>query len=102
MARQNAIKIAQTRVPENSEVAMYSLLDWFGVIYHRQFPVAGRYILDAFVPALQLDIEVDGGINFYTARAAYDEGANVFVAGTSIFGKKDRVGAIKEILSSLK
>ena len=50
----------------------------------------------------KLDIEVDGGINSYTARIAYDSGANVFVAGTSIFGKKDRVAAIKEILGSLK
>ena len=50
----------------------------------------------------KLDIEVDGGINPYTARIAYDEGANVFVAGTSIFGKKDRVAAIKEILNALK
>ena len=50
----------------------------------------------------RLDIEVDGGINHYTARTAFDEGANVFVAGTSIFGEKDRVGAIKNILSSLK
>lgn len=50
----------------------------------------------------KLDIEVDGGINPYTARIAYDAGANVFVAGTSIFGKKDRVAAIREILGSLK
>ncbi len=50
----------------------------------------------------KLDIEVDGGINPYTTRAALDAGANVFVAGTSIFGKKDRVAAIKEILNSLK
>ena len=50
----------------------------------------------------KLDIEVDGGINPYTARVAYDAGANVFVAGTSIFGKKDRIAAIKEILNSLK
>ena len=50
----------------------------------------------------KLDIEVDGGINPYTARIAYDAGANVFVAGTSIFGKKDRVAAIKEILNSLR
>ncbi|MBI2541298.1 ribulose-phosphate 3-epimerase [Candidatus Woesearchaeota archaeon] len=49
-----------------------------------------------------LDIEVDGGINPYTARIAFDEGANVFVAGTSIFGKKDRVAAIKEIMDALK
>ena len=50
----------------------------------------------------RLDIEVDGGINPYTARIAYDEGANVFVAGTSIFGKTDRISAIKEILNGLR
>lgn len=50
----------------------------------------------------ELDIEVDGGINTYTARIAFEEGANVFVAGSSIFGKKDRIAAIKEILNSLK
>ena len=50
----------------------------------------------------RLDIEVDGGINPYTARLAFEAGANVFVAGTSVFGKKDRVAAIKEILNSLK
>jgi|SRR3989344_4709589 len=49
-----------------------------------------------------LDIEVDGGINPYTARTACDSGANVLVAGTSVFGKKDRVAAINEILGSLK
>ncbi|MBI3035594.1 ribulose-phosphate 3-epimerase [Candidatus Woesearchaeota archaeon] len=49
-----------------------------------------------------IDIEVDGGINPYTARIAFESGANVFVAGTSIFGKNDRVAAIKEILNSLK
>ena len=50
----------------------------------------------------KLDIEVDGGINPYTSRIAFEAGANVFVTGTSIFGKKDRVAAIKEILNSLK
>jgi len=48
-----------------------------------------------------LDIEVDGGINPYTASIALESGANVFVAGSAIFGKKDRVAAIKEILNSL-
>ena len=47
-------------------------------------------------------IEVDGGINPMTVRTAYDEGANVFVAGNAIFGQKDRIAAIKEILGSLK
>ncbi|HLC60824.1 MAG TPA: ribulose-phosphate 3-epimerase [Candidatus Nanoarchaeia archaeon] len=50
----------------------------------------------------KLDIEVDGGINPYTARAAYDSGANVFVAGNAIFGQKNRVKAINDILNSLR
>src|SRR5918911_275707 len=36
-----------------------------------------------------LDIEVDGGINPDTARIAIDHGANVLVAGTSIFHDDD-------------
>ena len=31
------------------------------------------------------DIEVDGGINAETARLSIENGANVLVAGTSIF-----------------
>ncbi|MBI2649987.1 ribulose-phosphate 3-epimerase [Candidatus Woesearchaeota archaeon] len=71
---------------------------------------AGQKFMQSIMPKVmelrklkpKLDIEVDGGINPVTARIAYDEGANVFVAGTSIFGKKDRAAAIKEILSALK
>jgi len=50
----------------------------------------------------KLDIEVDGGINSYTARLALEAGANIFVAGSSIFGKNDRKAAIKDIISSLR
>ena len=71
---------------------------------------AGQKFIESTMPKVNelrkmypnLDIEVDGGINPYTARAAFEAGANVFVAGSSIFGKKDRVSAIKEILNSLK
>jgi len=41
-----------------------------------------------------LDIEIDGGINPLTARAAVKAGANVLVAGTDIFGAADRRQAI--------
>ena len=50
----------------------------------------------------KLDIEVDGGINPMTVRMAYDEGANVFVVGNAIFGQKDRVKAVNDLLKSLK
>lgn len=50
----------------------------------------------------QIDIEVDGGINPKTAKIAYASGANVFVAGSYIFSKKDRIGAINELRDGLK
>jgi ribulose-phosphate 3-epimerase len=43
------------------------------------------------------DIEVDGGINEETAREVVAKGANVLVAGTSIFGEKDYSQAIKRL-----
>ena len=44
-----------------------------------------------------LDITVDGGINSETARLSIQNGANVLVAGTSIFHAKDYAGAIREL-----
>src|SRR4029434_5604296 len=45
----------------------------------------------------RIDIEVDGGINAETARVSIENGANVLVAGTSIFHAKDYVKAIREL-----
>ncbi|MBS3165048.1 ribulose-phosphate 3-epimerase [Candidatus Woesearchaeota archaeon] len=48
--------------------------------------------------APMLDIEVDGGINEETIRLAASAGANVFVAGSAVFGKSDpgaRVGSLR-------
>ena len=42
-------------------------------------------------------IEVDGGIAADTVASASAAGANVFVAGSSIFGKEDRKEAIEGI-----
>src|SRR5713101_6732888 len=45
----------------------------------------------------KIDIEVDGGINAETARLSIQNGANVLVAGTSIFHAKDYREAIREL-----
>ena len=45
----------------------------------------------------KIDIEVDGGINADTARLSIENGANVLVAGTSIFHSKDYAMAIREL-----
>jgi len=42
-------------------------------------------------------IEIDGGINASTAKKAFQAGAEVFVAGTSIFKAVDITAATKEI-----
>lgn len=45
----------------------------------------------------QLDVEVDGGINFDTAKVCVENGANVLVAGTSIFRTKDYANAVAKL-----
>jgi len=45
----------------------------------------------------KLDIEVDGGINAETARISIEHGANVLVAGTSIFNSNDYAAEIRAL-----
>ena len=42
-------------------------------------------------------IEVDGGVNIQNANSIAERGANVLVAGSSVFGAKDRAKAIKQL-----
>ena len=48
----------------------------------------------------KIDIEVDGGITADTARISIENGANVLVAGTSIFHAKDYAEAICKLRGS--
>jgi ribulose-phosphate 3-epimerase len=43
------------------------------------------------------DIQVDGGVNETTAADVINAGANIIVAGTSVFGAKDYAAAIKKL-----
>jgi len=43
------------------------------------------------------DIEIDGGVSVDTAAACMEAGANVLVAGSAIYGKRDRAAAIDAI-----
>lgn len=45
----------------------------------------------------RVDIEVDGGITEETAKQVLEAGANVLVAGSAIYGQKDRRIAIEAI-----
>ena len=46
---------------------------------------------------LDVDLEVDGGISEATAESVVAAGARVLVAGSAVFGQKDRAGAIAAI-----
>lgn len=56
---------------------------------------AARKFIDS--SGLHADIEVDGGITPTTARHAVDAGADVIVAGTSIFMDPDPVAAVERL-----
>jgi ribulose-phosphate 3-epimerase len=55
-----------------------------------------RELIEKIKP--QCDLEVDGGIDFETAALAVTAGANVLVAGTSIFGDSQGVAAAMQRL----
>lgn len=46
---------------------------------------------------LSMHIEVDGGINAETGKLCREAGANVFVAGTYVFGSKNRAQAVASL-----
>ena len=110
--RQNKINAAISIKPKTSIDAIKPYLDMVDMVLIMTVEPgwAGQKFINETVEKVRelrhlkpnMDIEVDGGINPMTARIAYDEGANVFVAGSAIFGKKERAAAINEILSSLK
>ncbi|MET0244730.1 MAG: ribulose-phosphate 3-epimerase [Flavitalea sp.] len=54
-----------------------------------------RSMIDA--KSLQVDIEIDGGVGVQNAQSIIDAGANVLVAGSSVFGAKDPVGVIEQL-----
>ena len=56
---------------------------------------AARRAIDA--RGLDVALEIDGGIGPETIGAARSAGADVFVAGTAIFGRPDPVAAISEL-----
>ena len=46
---------------------------------------------------LNIEIEIDGGINAETIIPCAEAGATIFVAGSAIYSKEDRTAALQEI-----
>ena len=58
-----------------------------------------RKLIDA--SGRDIRLEVDGGINTDTICAAYDAGADTFVAGSAIFGQKDYKAVIAAMRAAI-
>ncbi|WNS77126.1 ribulose-phosphate 3-epimerase [Bacillus sp. DTU_2020_1000418_1_SI_GHA_SEK_038] len=50
---------------------------------------------------LNIEIEVDGGVNEETAKLCIEAGANVLVAGSAVYSQEDRAKAIAAIKGSM-
>ncbi|RAK23326.1 ribulose-phosphate 3-epimerase [Anoxybacillus vitaminiphilus] len=64
---------------------------------HSVLPKIGRVAQMVKERGLKVEIEVDGGVNEDTAKLCVEAGANVLVAGSAIYNKKDRAAAIRAI-----
>ena len=53
-----------------------------------------RAMIDNFNPSVLL--EIDGGVNIHNAPALIENGANMLVAGSSVFKSNDPVATIHE------
>ncbi len=87
-------------LPDVDQVLVMTVNPGFG---HQQFlrSTLGklrrlREMIDRVKPGC--DLEVDGGIDPETARLCLEAGANVFVAGSAVFGSKEGVaGAMNRL-----
>ena len=61
---------------------------------------AARETVDS--SGLEVDIQVDGGVSPETAPMAREAGADIFVAGTGIFGDDDPATAAKRLRASVE
>lgn len=50
-----------------------------------------------YIGKRNIDLEIDGGITAENVHLVIEAGANVIVAGTSVFGKEDRNKAIEDL-----
>jgi len=63
-------------------------------------PKVARVRAAADAAGLDLDIEVDGGIDEHTVVEVTRAGANVFVAGSAVFNREDPLAAVEAILAA--
>jgi ribulose-phosphate 3-epimerase len=86
----------ETVLPEVDQVLVMTVNPGFGgqKFIHGALPTVRRIRNWVDEGNLEIDIEVDGGITRDTIGLAATAGANIFVAGTAVFGEGDYKAAI--------
>jgi len=96
-----SISLLEDILPELDMVLLMSVNPGFGAqsfIEHSVEKTARlKYMIED--KGLQTLIQIDGGVNFDTARRLFDAGADVLVAGSFVFGSADPARTIKELKS---
>ena len=106
--RANGAKAAISVKPATPASAVFDLLDYCDMVLVMTVEpgYGGQKFMADMLPkikelraeierrGLDIDIEVDGGINAETAKLTVEAGANVLVAGSSVFKAQDRKAAI--------
>ena len=83
---------------------VFQLVDYIAVLKELDDRAERHRRVRAAIDAagLEVDVEVDGGIDVATAPLAAEAGANVFVAGSAIFGHDKPWVAAEEIRESAR
>ena len=63
-------------------------------LFHRYYNKIKQVRDLAKQKGVQLEIEVDGGVNEETARLCIEAGATILVAGSAVYNQEDRGKAI--------
>ena len=107
--KENNIKCGIVLSPDTAEEAVLPYLDKVDMILLMSvYPGFGgqKYIervtdkirkVREYIGKRNIDLEIDGGITDENVSVAINAGANVIVAGTSVFGKADRNAAIRSL-----
>ncbi len=96
------VQAVETVLADIDQVLVMTVNPGFGGQKFIESTLSKVETLRAWIDSRGLDvrIEVDGGIGSETIGRAAAAGADVFVAGTAVFGAEDRTAAIAELRAS--
>lgn len=60
LLRENLKNLQKSKQPTSIEKAVYDFLILKGIAFERQKPIGNRYVVDVYIPSLNLVIEADG------------------------------------------